>query len=347
MMPEEQLTVWYYFELRDLLNKIANSGILSAYSNLRKAMETAGIKISENYNPEVMLFHVHYPVGIMTNIYRAMYKGKLPIIVHAHSTAEDLANSFVFTNEIKPFAKSFFKKLYSDADVVLCPTPYAKALLETYDVDTKIIPISNGVNTEHFRHDEQKRKEFRARNNLKEEDIVVYSVGHVIERKGCYDFAQVAENLPNYKFFWYGKIYNALLANSLRLMPYIEGKLPNLKFFGYVKDIIEVSSGSDIFLFPSKEELQGIAILEAAAMGKPIIVRDLPVYRDWLCHGVNCLKAETTEDFIYYVQVLAEDREYAKKLGQNALKVAEQNSVFNVGTKLKQIYLEVIEDFKK
>ena len=49
-------------------------------------------------------------------------------------------------------------------------------------------------------------------------------------------------------------------------------------------------AGADVFVLPSSNESQGLAPLEAALLGVPVVLADLPVYRElgWR-HGHNCL----------------------------------------------------------
>ena len=337
---------WYYFELKEFFRSMANSGIISAHTNLKKALELNGVEVVEQYSKDIDVFHVHYPIGFMTQFNRLKFYGKIPLIVHAHSTAEDLAGSFVLTNEIKPITKKMFKFLYSKADTVLCPSPYGKRLLESYGVTGNIEVISNGIDTDFFRSnpDPGFGKGLRKAHGIGDEPVV-FSVGHVIQRKGCLEFAHMAEQLPECRFMWFGQIYSKFIAHNLELMPYINGVQKNLKFAGYAKDILEAYAAGDIFVFPTYEEMQGIAVLEAAAMEKPIIVRDLPVFQGWLEHGVNCLKAKTTEEFVEHIETLVDDRQLRQKLVDNAKKLAEENSLRNTGKKLKGIYERVVRDY--
>lgn len=49
---------------------------------------------------------------------------------------------------------------------------------------------------------------------------------------------------------------------------------------GYVKGpVIEGAyAGADCFFFPSKEETEGIVVLEALASSQQVLLRDIPVY---------------------------------------------------------------------
>jgi len=55
-----------------------------------------------------------------------------------------------------------------------------------------------------------------------------------------------------------------------------------VEFLGFSDDVPSLIRESDIFCFPSRWEGQGLAVLEAAASGIPMIVSDLPVLHEFL-----------------------------------------------------------------
>lgn len=86
--------------------------------------------------------------------------------------------------------------------------------------------------------------------------------------------------------------------DRLRLERLVEslGLLPRVTFLGVVSDVRQRLSEADIFCFPSRWEGQGIAMLEAAASGVPLLLSDLPVFRDWFGdHEANFAPVEDVE----------------------------------------------------
>ena len=51
------------------------------------------------------------------------------------------------------------------------------------------------------------------------------------------------------------------------------------------------------FLFPSREETEGIVVLEALASQQQVLVRDIPVYQGWLVANENCYMGHSIEEF--------------------------------------------------
>ena len=83
-------------------------------------------------------------------------------------------------------------------------------------------------------------------------------------------------------------------------------------------------------------------ILEAWAMGCPVLVRDIPVFEDWMHDGVDCLKAKSDDEFKEKLKILIEDEALRKKLVKGGQRIVKEHSVEKIGKKLKIVYEEVL-----
>jgi glycosyltransferase involved in cell wall biosynthesis len=118
----------------------------------------------------------------------------------------------------------------------------------------------------------------------------------------------------------------------------------NVMFTGYVNNVPGALSASDIFFFPSRHETQGLALVEAAANARPIVTRDLPVFREWLTHGRDCLMGSSEEEFDTCLRQLADDPAMMKRLGSEAKRSAEKyHDIDKTSKQLGQIYNELLE----
>ncbi|MBI2200768.1 MAG: glycosyltransferase, partial [Armatimonadetes bacterium] len=107
-------------------------------------------------------------------------------------------------------------------------------------------------------------------------------------------------------------------------------------------DVAEAYSAGDVFFFPSSVENEGIAILEAAASGKPLLLRDAECFEGRFTHGVNCLKGNTSEEFAGLIRQLATNESLYERLSAGALEVARAHSLETVGSRLREIYTELV-----
>ena len=118
--------------------------------------------------------------------------------------------------------------------------------------------------------------------------------------------------------------------------------LPNLHFPGYIRkeELRAAYCGSDVFLFLTKEETEGIVLLEALAIGCPVLVRDIPIYRHWLEDGCQVCKACTVEDFERKLQDMMEGEtaQHLWEITAAGYEVAAARSIDAVGQQLADVY---------
>ena len=333
------MKVLLYTEGEKLFSK---SGLGKAIKHQMKALEYENIPYTTDINSDYDILHINfYGPNSYALAKIAKARGK-KIVYHAHSTEEDFKNGFIFSKQISPAFKKWLIKCYSLGDVIITPTPYSKKLLEGYGINKKIYAISNGIDLSKFKKDEKLGKKFRERYQYNDNDKVIIGVGLYIDRKGIVDFVELAKLLPDYKFIWFG--HSPLQAASKDVRDAVNTKLDNLVFAGYVEQeiIIEAMNGCDLYLFPTYEETEGIPIIEACACKTPSLIRDIPIFEDWLEDGKNVYKAKNIKEFKdKIIKITNKELPY---LGEEAYKVAKERDIKIIGKRLKEVYEEVMKE---
>jgi len=331
------MKVCLYLEGNELLKR---SGIGVALSRQKRALDAVGVEYTTDPKDDYDIIHINtiFPKSL-AYAKLAKSRGK-KVIMHAHTLEEDTRNSFTMSNTIAPVLRRYLQYFYGQSDHLVCPSQYAKERLIEYGMKQGISVISNGVDLEKFKFDEAKRRDYRERYEL--EGVVPFSVGHVFMRKGVKTFIDVARSFDN-QFVWFGNVFGGALVSDKDLEAAIKNKSGNVRFTGYVDDIFAAYSAGDIFFFPSNAETQGIVILEAWAMERPVLIRDLPVFSDWTHDGKDCLKAKDDGDLVEKLHMLIEDDGLRKKLVSNGKKTVQEHSMEKVGTQLKGMYERVLE----
>ncbi len=326
----------FYHFLGGILFKKIGTGLLSSYKNQRVILKSMGIEFTEKWDDSCDILQINTPWLKSLYLIKKVKRMGKKVIIWSHVSAEDIRGVFRFSNILSPIAKKYLGYAYNQADIIFSPSEYTKNLLINYGIAaSKIVVMSNGVDVKKYFYDSGRRELARKQYDLS--GIVVGITGLVIPRKGIDTFLALAEKFPKNQFVWFGKIYSKLLSQGL------PEKLPaNTKFTGHVDDIAAAYNTLDVFIFPSYEENEGMSILEAAAVGLPILVRDIPVYNGWLVHNENCLKAKNMEEFENYLKQLIADKELRERLSRGAKILAQNKSIEFLAQKTSDIYKNLL-----
>lgn len=315
---------------------VEKSGVGQAIHHQEEMLRRMGAAVTKKNERDADIVHINtvFPDSALAAV-RAKRRGQF-VICYGHSTMEDFRNSFRFSNRLAPLFLKWIRFLYSRGDLIITPTEYSRKLLESYGIRKPIVALSNGVDTDFFRPQPESRRLFRKRYGLREEDRVVVTAGHFIERKGILEFIELARKLPDVRFFWFGTTSPKLITREVHEA--MENKPENLEFPGFVSqaELRDAYCGSDLFCFMSREETEGIVVLEALASGVPVLVRDIPVYDGWLEHGKNVWKADSEDEFLRLTKgVLSGSLPDLTGAGR---KTAEARSLETIGRNLLSIY---------
>ena len=332
------MKVYIYTELQKKLEK---SGVGRAYYHQRAALAKYGITVVDNIE-EADVVHINTVLPNSHSLAKKLNRTDVPLVYHAHSTREDFRNSYIGSNLTAGLFKKWITSCYTKGDVIITPSEYSKSLLEGYGIaDKEIFVISNGIDLDDYRRNEAAGKEFRRKYGFTDEDKVIVSAGLIIKRKGVHDFVELAWRCPEYKFVWFGEADLNLVGHEVRHA--VKTAPGNLTFGGYVgkENIKAALSGSDLFLFPSYEETEGIIVREALAMKIPVLLRDIPVYGDWIDIGKNAYAAKDNDGFEHLLREILGGN--LPDLTEGGYEIARRKSIENTGKQLAEAYNRAIE----
>ncbi|KAB2332548.1 glycosyltransferase family 4 protein [Bacillus mesophilum] len=318
------------------LNLVNKSGIGQAIRHQKQALEHLRINHTTDVKEDFDIVHLNtiFPNSLWMS-WRAKRKGK-KVVYYAHSTMEDFRNSFIGSNLIAPFFKKWISYCYNKGDIIITPTEYSKSILDTYGLARPIFSLSNGIDTSFFKKDSKARERFRKKYHLQDHEKVIISVGHFMERKGIDEFIELAKQLPDYTFYWFGHTSMNLVPAKIKKA--MNQEVPNLHFPGFItrEELRDAYCGSDLFLFLTHEETEGIVLLEALAAKIPILVRDIPIYEEWLSENVHVYKANQFQSFKEQIIKIAEQN--APDLTDNGFKLALEKDITQISRRLLELY---------
>jgi len=340
-----------------VVNYIIDNGLVNRLTSDRKWLDSyipsiagrvkeQGIDVVFDKDSDYDLMHIHIP---MVLAYRMSCKNNngnnTPTIFHGHMTED----TFVVGGKTKYFVRKWLKSLANKADIILCPSQsaaeYYRQLLPGKDVRQ----LNYGIDLGKYVYSGQDRQAFRQEYGIGENETVVCSVGGLTLRKGVSEFCEVASRFPDMRFMWVGGSFHnkqsvkslyGIISKEKNIV--MEDMPSNVMFTDYINNVPSALSASDIFLFPSRHETQGLALVEAAANGRPIVTRDLPVFREWLTHGRDCLMGKTVDEFIAHIKKLDEEPSFAVRLGNEAfISASKYHDIDKTSRSLTGIYKEL------
>lgn len=249
-------------------------GCATAAKNLYRSLSQ---KIDISYNSpsldfDIAHFHTFGPRSLWY-----LHRFKKTSVITAHSTP----NLNYGNLAIPGLVNWLYLPIYNRFNHIISVSNKCKRELIEMGCKPDITTIYNGIDTSLFQPDETKRKSFRKKLQLTDDDTLVLTVAQRTPRKGIYDFLKTAKKFPDYHFLWIGGFpYSFFSKDYRKIKNALKHKPKNTIFPGFVEDIFEVYSAADLFLMPSFAEGHSIVMLEALSMKLPMIARDTEEYKE-------------------------------------------------------------------
>jgi glycosyltransferase involved in cell wall biosynthesis/uncharacterized SAM-binding protein YcdF (DUF218 family) len=135
----------------------------------------------------------------------------------------------------------------------------------------------------------ERRRGVRRRLGVGDDEEVVISVGRQEFQKGQRDLLEAMRVLlptrPRLRFLLAGRSGHATAdLERWRRLPELRERV---QFLGHREDVPDLLAASDLFVFPSLWEGLGGAVIEAMALGLPIVASDIPALREVTEPGRN------------------------------------------------------------
>lgn len=187
----------------------------------------------------------------------------------------------------------------------------------------------------------------RAELGIGADRIVFGTIGRVAPIKGLADLVEAAALLhrrdPRCAFLLTGEgpSRRSLEARAAELD--LQGVV---RFLGFTPDPAEVLAALDVFVLPSLGEGVPMALLEALALGKPVIATAVGGVAELLSPGVHGLlvKPGAPAELAQACERLARDPALRGRLGQQARRlVEEQLTARRMATQVHEVYRSLVE----
>src|SRR3989344_2610319 len=298
---------------------IKEHGVHTAFVQTKRMLEEQGVDVLVNSFGEADVTHIH-TVGPYSLVHLLRDK---KVVVSAHVVSNSFVGSIIFASYWLPVAKIYLKFFYNKADLVLAVAPKVKDELVELGVKSKIEIFPNPISIKTFKKDSLAGRRLREKYRFSEDDFIVLGSGQVQERKGVANFIETAEKLPKIKFVWVGgKPFGKLTEIDQSLEKKVANPPKNVFFLGQKvpEEMADHYSLADIFFLPSFQENAPVAVLEAAAVGLPLVLRDIVQYR--MLYGEDYLPSES-KGFADIIAKLAREQDFKEEYSARALELSK------------------------
>jgi len=243
----------------------------------------------------------------------------------------------------KPFGSLFFKRWFSKLDGrIAVSKPAAEFVNKHFPEEYDIIP--NGVDTEHFHPDVLPIDEFC------DGKLNILFVGRLEKRKGADHllkaYRRVKQEIPNSRLIIVGP-GTGLRGKYDRLVK--KNGLKDVVFVGFTSygDLPRYYKTADIFCAPATGyESFGIVLLEAMAVGKPIVASNIAGYASILADGVEGILVPPKDDekLARALISLLNDEPLRHSMGANGIRKAAEYDWKKIARKVLDFYVEVLKN---
>lgn len=250
------------------------------------------------------------------------------------------------------------KKICSYSSMIICLAEDTKSfIVNDYSIDSdKVAVISNGISIP----DDNLTGSI---NDIKKElglsgtERIILFAGRLHPTKGIpfliEAFKLVAADIPDVRLVIAGNEHVAYMGGFEKYFEMCKGVRGRVTFTGYLykDELYKFYKIADMGIIPSLHEQSSYVALEMMSRGLPMIVCDIPAFRDILEHNISAIKIKTdpvqgnvpdVKDLATAIRTLLGDPLLASNLGKNTRRLVESrfsskqmvDKLFNVYTKV-------------
>lgn len=318
---------------------VKGHGVHTAYLEMRRILEVQpNIQVRINDKPlrDTDITHLH-TVGLFAMRRLLSRRGGVKI-VSAHIVPDSLVGSLAGARIWVHAFKYYLRWFYNRADVVIAVSPYTQKELLRLGVKRPIVVLPNSIDITQYKNSRSEKKRCRRRLGIPDNKFVVVGNGQVQPRKRFDTFVQVAKQLPDIQFIWIGGIpFKAAGADYAKLHRQMKNAPGNV----LITDVIPLEQAQlymkagDLMFMPSTQETFGLAIIEGAACGMPVIVRNI---HDYDATFGDLVIRSSEDQFAKTIQQYATDHRLYAEGQRNAKLLAKRYDSKTIGKQLLSIY---------
>lgn len=258
--------------------------------------------------------------GLLTAL--AGYLARIPVRVHIF-TGQVWANKKGFSRWLLKLMDKIIAKL--DTHILVDGEGQRQYLIKNGVVSEDKSTVLGkgsicGVNLSRFSPSKAVRDNIRAELNISKEALVFVFLGRLNHDKGMYEllpaFNRLAGERENVYLLLVGHDEENVAAHFSEYDNIIPGK--NFCFYGLTNEPQRLLQAGDVFVLPTYREGFGSSVIEASAMGLPVICSDAYGVMDAMVDGVTGLRCKVGDEASLYnaMSAFVETPDLISRLGE-------------------------------
>jgi len=270
------------------------------------------------------IIHSHQPYSLGKEALKFSRKFNIPLVFTYHIKYEDYFHyvPIIPKNISQNYIKNITTNYSNQCDAIIAPSTAIKKLLVNHKVKSSISVIPSGIDIDNFSKDTGQREKIREKYQIKNDDVVLITACRLTEEKNVgflvKSFGRIKKHCKNTKFLIVGD--GAIREGLERTAEEFRIK-DSVIFTGLVnkEEIISLYQASDIFVFASLTETQGLVAVEAMAAGNPVVAIKASGIEDMVKNGEDgFLTSESEEEFSKNVIRIINNKNLREKMSVQA-----------------------------
>jgi len=310
-------------------------------SALRRLQSRWYSRVLQQFDPEVV-----HCVSVNQSVLDLNSGLSVPVLAHIHAAHYNtMAKGLDYVNKLASFADHYVGSSRKVAEIIESCLGVPKS---------RVSMFHNGVPVRRIENSAKKGTVSRGSLGFQEDDVVVVGCGSIDYIKGPDLFLRVAEALGRlvgkdtpWRFVWVGD-------QDIGVNPFWDGCVNLIEaadlgnrchFVGYQENVASYFALADIFLLTSRAESIPLAMMEAMALGTPVVTFPVGGVREVLSFGGGVVSREfETDELGGAVAGLIEDPARRQELGIQAQQIIRQRFDSEIRFEKFELFLRQIGD---
>lgn len=275
------------------------------------------------------IIHIQHPIIFGQVVKRLVKKYKLPLVFTHHSFYENYSHYIPLPQKfIKKMAIKLSVDFSNNCDLVVTPSETVKEVLRTRGVIAPIEVIPTGINFKMF--NKASGDFVREKYQISKESKILLFVGRMSKEKNLDilldSFPMVISDFPDTYLILVGEGPERKKMEKKVKEIGVNDKVLFIDSQPY-NEIPNFYKESDLFLFPSKKDTQGLVVLEAMTCALPIVaVRSMCVEELNIDKRAGFLTRNSPIEFSKKIRKLLADKNIYNEFSKNSVEIAKKYS---------------------